>query len=185
VIDWQAPRNAYTLNEALCPRGLFQLQFGNRGNNRIYRFVQAARVKNSGQTILATELSGIQSLVRSTSLVDNSTPVSGSRRPVNGYDGSAGGRSIDEPYTIGYSRQIPKIAVTEIGKDPEANAGGTPLTLLDFVGRNHGRKRLDGKGYDVRVSNFLYLDGHVETKSVLDTVRTTFEWGEKFYTLEK
>ena len=34
VIDWQAPRLAYTVNEALCPRGLFRKFF--RGNLRAY-----------------------------------------------------------------------------------------------------------------------------------------------------
>ncbi|MFT3786939.1 MAG: prepilin-type N-terminal cleavage/methylation domain-containing protein [Tepidisphaeraceae bacterium] len=183
VIDWQAPRNAYTLNEALAPRGV--LVKGFRNSLRPYKFVQAARVKGSAKTILATELSGVPRVVKSTSLVDGSTDVSGSRRPVSGFVPTA--LPIDEPYRTPYNREIPRAVFTDLAKDPEKNAGGTPITLLDYVGRNHGRKKVNGKGYDARNSNFLYLDGHVELKSVLDTVGdgAKFEWGDRFYTLEK
>jgi prepilin-type N-terminal cleavage/methylation domain-containing protein/prepilin-type processing-associated H-X9-DG protein len=184
VIDWQAPRNAYTLNEALCPRGIFG-KMAPRGNLRNYRFVQAGRVKNSGGTILGTELSGVQDLVRSNSLIDNSTPVSGSRRPVNGFVPS-GGIPVDEPYKISPDPRytLDPVERAQLGKDPEANVGSSVQTLLDYVGRNHNRKRLDAKGYDTRISNFLYLDGHVESKSVLETL-TPFQWGERFYTLDR
>src|SRR3954454_19138818 len=56
VVDWQAPRLAYTVNEALCPRGLFRKFF--RGNLRSYKFVKAGVVRNPGGTILATEIWG-------------------------------------------------------------------------------------------------------------------------------
>lgn len=62
-------------------------------------------------------------------------------------------------------------------------------TRLDFVGRNHG----SGVKASDRLSNFLYLDGHVETKSILSTVpsdvtRTAinlgpWEWGSKCYSV--
>ena len=62
--------------------------------------------------------------------------------------------------------------------------GGNSLTRLDWVGRNHGhgRKQLDATGWNTGLSNFLYVDGHVETKSIRDTVQpNSFEWGDKFY----
>jgi prepilin-type N-terminal cleavage/methylation domain-containing protein/prepilin-type processing-associated H-X9-DG protein len=77
-------------------------------------------------------------------------------------------------------------------------SGGGPDTTLDFVGRNHGATgpklgtvsyvQPDGttktiSGWDMRSSNFLYLDGHVETKNVADTVYPLNQWGAKFYSL--
>ena len=65
----------------------------------------------------------------------------------------------------------------------------TPDTTLDFVGRNHGGKKYgtvggDTRGgWDLRKSNFLYVDGHVETKHVSETVYPRSQWGDDFYSL--
>ena len=64
-----------------------------------------------------------------------------------------------------------------IGHDVANGSGGT---RLDWVGRNHGKK--NHSDYDDRKTNFLYCDGHVETKNIRDTVEP-FEWGDKFFTL--
>ena len=34
----------------------------------------------------------------------------------------------------------------------------------------------------MRLTNFLYCDGHVETKHIRQTLKP-FEWGEKFYSV--
>lgn len=60
------------------------------------------------------------------------------------------------------------------------------MSKLDAVGRNH-----PGEGTTARtnVTNFVYMDGHVETKSILKTIpqnpgdTTPFEWGDKFYSI--
>ena len=182
VVDWQAPRVAYTVNEALCPRGIFQRFFSDRGNTRVYRYVKAGRVKNSAGTILAAEIWGTQPTVQTDSLIDGTTQVSASRRPVNAFSGGA--VKPEELYKATYTTQLTKAAASQLTKDPENNAGGALLTTLDWVGRNHGRKRFDNEGYDSRKTNFLYLDGHVLTKHVKDTIRDD-EWGDRFYSLEK
>ena len=80
--------------------------------------------------------------------------------------------------------------------DPQrtfAATGGIPApdTTLDFVGRNHGQKTVGAVGgdtrggWDLRRSNFLYLDGHVETKHVVETVYPTNQWGDEFYSLDQ
>src|SRR4029450_10941692 len=53
VEDTQAPRIAYTLNEAICGRNKFVVGF--QGTVRPYQYVRAGQVRNSGATILATE----------------------------------------------------------------------------------------------------------------------------------
>ena len=50
--------------------------------------------------------------------------------------------------------------------------------MLFRSGRNHG-----GGDYAQKKTNFLYADGHVETKMVEDTLSPSFEWGVEFYTL--
>ena len=61
---------------------------------------------------------------------------------------------------------------------PQNYDSNTTKTRLDWVGRNHGKG-----AYDKKKTNFLYLDGHVETKPVRDTLEPKFEWGEQFYSL--
>jgi prepilin-type N-terminal cleavage/methylation domain-containing protein/prepilin-type processing-associated H-X9-DG protein len=179
-IDWQAPRLAYTVNEALCPRGIFVKFFADRGNIRVYRFVRASRVKNAAETVLATEIWGSQQAVQTNSLTGGGEQVSASRRPLNGFTG--GIASPDQLYKVPINGTFFKATLADLGKDPERNAGASPQTLLDWVGRNHGRKTTDGQGFDSRKSNFLFLDGHVETKHVKDTVQP-FQWGDQFYSL--
>lgn len=179
-IDWQAPRLAYTINEALCPRGIFQRFFADRGNIRVYHFIKASRVSNSGSTILATEIWGSQLTVQTASLTGGTLPVSASRRPLNGFTGGIAGP--EQLYKVPYNGTFYRATLNDLSKNPEGNAGASPTTLLDWVGRNHGRRSIDANGYDTRKSNFLYLDGHVETKHVKETIEP-FQWGAQFYTL--
>ncbi len=76
---------------------------------------------------------------------------------------------------------------------PDDDAAGrrTVNCTLDYVGRNHGGPKRLGTvpgpngpigGWDLRVSNFLYLDGHVETKNVAATLYPQNQWGDQFYT---
>jgi len=66
---------------------------------------------------------------------------------------------------------------------PDPKPGFSPKSRLDWVGRNHGTYKLDGAGWDLRKTNFLYLDGHVETKHIRDTVKP-WQWGKTMYSLE-
>jgi prepilin-type processing-associated H-X9-DG protein len=60
--------------------------------------------------------------------------------------------------------------------------GFTAQSTLDWVGRNHGVKTLDNKGWDLRKTNFLYLDGHCESKDIRSTL-TPWQWGDTAYSL--
>jgi prepilin-type N-terminal cleavage/methylation domain-containing protein/prepilin-type processing-associated H-X9-DG protein len=200
LIDWQAPRLAYTVNEALCPRGIFQLYFSNRNNVRIYKFIQASRVKNPAGVVLATELWGIQALETTTSLIDGQTTVSGSRHPVNGINPGLTGATYvgaygQNPYGLPYTKNFVWATPNQLTSDPQTAVlvnGATPTSTLDWVGRNHGSYKLGnvagdslGRLWDLRQSNFLYVDGHVETKGVSETVYPVNQWGQDFYTLDK
>ena len=76
-----------------------------------------------------------------------------------------------------------RIQKSDLADDPEVYLlTQTSNTRLDWVGRNHGRKVLV-KGKDMRKTNFLYVDGHIETKTIYETLDPVFEWGEQFYSL--
>jgi prepilin-type processing-associated H-X9-DG protein len=196
VIDLQAPRLSYMLNEALTPRSVFSLNF--RSSKRYYHFVRPGDVTQSAATILATEFWGIQADMVTSSLVGGSGAVSNTRRPVSGISASLCSPAInggDSAYTLPVGGTFGWATIDKLAPDPvtyfQANPPQTvkPDTTLDFVGRNHGSRVLGSvpgssqSGWDLRSSNFLYVDGHVETKNVSATVYPINQWGGKFYSL--
>jgi prepilin-type N-terminal cleavage/methylation domain-containing protein/prepilin-type processing-associated H-X9-DG protein len=200
VIDLQAPRLSYMLNEALTPRSIFTLNFRS-GNTRYYNFVKAGSVSNSAGTIMATEMWGVQTIMEAASNTGGSGAVSNSRRPVSGISvhetSLQPGSSIpkaDSPYNLVVGGQFGWAKIDDMTPDPITKFGSlttvpNPDTTLDFIGRNHGGRSLGNVpgstqgGWDMRKSNFLYVDGHVETKHVSETVYPLSQWGAKFYSL--
>jgi prepilin-type N-terminal cleavage/methylation domain-containing protein/prepilin-type processing-associated H-X9-DG protein len=176
VIDDQAPRCAYTLNEALSPRNKFALGFQNAV--RVYQLVVASSIPNPAGTILATEWGPDGARMNQQYQQAQGNAVSfnlWSHLPIHGFIGLNG---TDDMYTLppgtGYRR------VTAADLDPDPLSITTETTRLDWVGRNHGHANT---GYpNQRTSNFLYLDGHVDCKSIYDTL-APFEWGQTFFTL--
>ena len=195
VVDLQAPRLAYMLNEALAPRSIFVKGF--RNAIRPYKFVRAGNVQHNAETILATEFWGTQSTMIATSNIDSASPVSNTRRPVSGISAALSGLSSpDKAYTLPIGGNFVWATVNRLTPAPEASFAGTapgsvpnPDTTLDFVGRNHGVRKTGSvagdtrSGWDLRKSNFLYVDGHVETKHVSETVYPRSQWGDQFYSL--
>jgi prepilin-type processing-associated H-X9-DG protein len=56
----------------------------------------------------------------------------------------------------------------------------TPLNnKLELVGRNHGRDPKTAR------TNFLYCDGHVETKTIEETLVPVFQWGATVYSVPR
>ena len=174
VIDEQAPRCAYTVNEAVCPRNKFVPGF--QGASRTYHYVTS--VKNGGSCILATEWNPNWRIVEDAGRSNPGQAVCKSHRPVHGFVGLSGELNMEQlqPDAFGGRPTYRKVRKNELSVT-EPQPGGTIATRLDWVGRNHG----SGPWKDKK-SNFLYVDGHVETKSILLTVEP-FEWGERFFTL--
>jgi prepilin-type N-terminal cleavage/methylation domain-containing protein/prepilin-type processing-associated H-X9-DG protein len=170
VIDQQVPRLAYTLNEALCPRNKYVLGF--QGALRVYQYVKATQVADSSETILGTEWSETGARIGSVSNPSEYECVS--HRPVHGFVGLDG--TLDM-YLLSTDTAFRRVTAADL--DPDPSSSTTVTTRLDWVGRNHGQL----SGYpDKRRSNFLYVDGHVETKSIYETL-TPFQWGQQFYSL--
>ena len=181
VVDIQAPRTAYTLNEALCGRNKFQ--FGFQSAVRRYQWVRAGSVRNSGGTILATEFIDDWKIVSDAPRTGGASAVSKSHRPVHAFKAISGAG----PAALNMERIAPAAAYRRVNyadltpNTPVNYDSNTSGSRLDWVGRNHGKAR----EYDKRTTNFLYLDGHVESKNIAETLAPKFEWGEQFYSLRE
>lgn len=184
--DDQAQRLAYTFNEALCGR--------NKGTTRQFQNVRLVQVDNPSGTILATEF------IDEWGVFSAPDPVCKAYRPVSGWRAKGTGvgdancdiaGSIPAGFTNLRMTNATDFYTTAAGPsvDPIGDylagsySSATWSTRLDWVGRHHARTGVyvDGK------TNFLYLDGHVELKSILQTVpanstaTTPWEWGKLPY----
>ena len=195
VVDYQSPRCAYTLNEAICPRGdTLQIDTTNDSQQvNTEQYVKAGSVAHSGDTILATEFTGLAGVVQGDPHIGagvNGSVVK-SHRPVNGFcspivSGVGGNLRalVDYPPSVTVFANSTGYAGQFISTDPQPNGA---LSFLDWVGRNHGPRvyglvKGSNQRWNLQKTNFLYLDGHVETKHITDTLNP-FEWGDKIYTL--
>ena len=191
AVDLQAPRLAYMLNEALTPRSRMAIGWS-KNPSVYYHWVQASHVLHSADTVLASEMWGIQSLVTTASQGSSGGVVSNSRRPVSGFSASLSGVSGggDKLYTVGSAAQLQLATLKQMNNDPSFSPSTAPDVSLDYIGRNHGGRRKLGsvsgdplnRQWDLRTSNFLYVDGHVENKNVAATVYPRNQWGDRFYT---
>ncbi len=180
-VDYQAPRLAYTLNEVLCPRNKFASNMP--GNpTRLAQYVRAGSVKGSADVILATEFTQISTIVLDTGDVGGGL-VCKSHRPVHAFKSLTGGGTNIDLWTPGSG--VVRVAINDLASNPVP--GTTPKTRLDWVGRNHGimkQGRVGGgdlrNDWDLRKTNFLYLDGHVETKHISETL-SPWQWGTTLY----
>jgi prepilin-type N-terminal cleavage/methylation domain-containing protein/prepilin-type processing-associated H-X9-DG protein len=185
--DQQAPRLAYTVNEAIMGR--------NKTNASVERapafpgamnvYVKSNEIKKASQTILATEMArDLRYFEDGAFAGDPDASGSGNgvyktHRPVNALSIGVANNYVESrpgtPVPV-FVAQAPPVTV---------NFSDTPTSLLWWVGRNHG------KGAAAR-TNFLYVDGHVETKLLEDTLGRSrsgrinvsgYEWGDKVWSI--
>lgn len=182
IIDCQAKRCAFTVNEALCPRNRFVIGF--EGTQKPSRLVKENLIDQRSRTILLTEWPADGQRLSGT----NST-LSLSYMPVHGFRGL--GKMVgsdrydlnmlatDSTKACSIYGNFRKLDTNDLSADP------TPYRLspprLDWVGRNHKGSR---GNFNMKRSSFFYMDGHTELKSIYETVeKTCYEWGVKFYSL--
>jgi prepilin-type N-terminal cleavage/methylation domain-containing protein/prepilin-type processing-associated H-X9-DG protein len=182
INDLQAPRCAYAVNEAICPRNKWPLGFEGAGHS--YQFVHAGTIPNSSDTILATEWTQNWQMIQAASKTDGAAEVCESHRGVHGFEilGGQGPEIWQQPAASFGRPSYVRAPLSDVIGDPQPS-GNIPSTLLSAVGRNHGQKKLDSRGNDERKTNFLYVDGHVETKNIVDTIAPTWQWGDWFFSL--
>ena len=177
VVDEQAKRCAFTVNQALFPANHFVIGF--QGACRPCRYVRDSSVDNPAGTIMATEWTTDWRL-----LVDASgNGVCRSYLPVHGFSGlgPAAVNNRCDTRLFGCKRPcwaaMRRFTPADIVAEP--SLPGASLPWLDWVGRNHQRKGLVGS----HSSNFLFADGHVVNTTIFDTLQS-FQWGSEFYSLQ-
>ena len=173
--DLQAPRMAYTANAAIMPRNKWTSEMS--GGPRLNRFVRETELKGASDIILLTEFN--RNWIAA-ARAQGGNYLSKSHRPVNPFWHSASG--YDEYGSDRQGFRYGRIGDDTYGLRPldviENAPGlieGTQGSELNAVGRHHpGGDKLGGS------ADFLYSDGHVERKTVLQTMQQR-EWGERYY----
>lgn len=182
VVDLQAERCAFTVNEALCPRNRFRVGF--EGVQRPSRVVSLLKVRRLGDTILMAEWPDDWRII-----AGPDSDVSDSHLPVHGFRGlgeMVGQDRYDLNMTVSDSERpcessgaFRRVNADDLSNAPTGSRRYPPR--LDWVGRNHSGIVTRT---NMKTSSFFYLDGHAELKTVYDTVaETDFEWGDKIYSL--
>ena len=177
VVDSQAARCAFTVNEVLCPRNRFKVNF--EGALKVSRLVKSAEVKGPHNTVLMTEWVDDWEIV--TNLVDN---VSMSYMPIHGFKGM--GKMWPDRYDLNMVEEAEILCsaegvyrrVTHYDISTTPNTNRRYPSRLDWVGRNHGNKN-NGEAH------FYYADGHIESKTVYESIDAAdFEWGQTVYSIK-
>jgi prepilin-type N-terminal cleavage/methylation domain-containing protein/prepilin-type processing-associated H-X9-DG protein len=177
VVDDQAARCAFTVNQALFPANHFVAGF--QDAYRPCQYVRDSSVANPAGTITATEWTTDWRL-----LVDAAgDPVCRSHLPVHGFFGLGPALVNDHYDTRKFGCPRPCLAAMRRLTPSDLSASpafpGASLPRLDWIGRNHQRKGLIGS----RSSNFVFADGHAVNTTVFDTLQP-FQWGKEFHSLQ-
>ena len=138
--------------------------------------MRGGNISNSSKTILASEWDGNWSVVAATGDIDNNAIVCKSHRSVSGFYNPVGGGGWNNLYEAAPNKPLLRIAPGQVDIGPKSG----PVTYsINGLGRNHGTGQIKNKK-----TNFLYVDGHVESKLVEETVDPSdFQWGEKCWSL--
>jgi prepilin-type N-terminal cleavage/methylation domain-containing protein/prepilin-type processing-associated H-X9-DG protein len=179
-VDLQPARVAFTANAAIIPRNKFP---GYSPGVRSNRLVSPSEIEVPANTIMGSEFNENWRVV-----ADNG--LSKSHRPVLGFTHLASSTVGNEVYNIPSRSGGPSgfiyPNVSELASMEFLDTATDILTntncQLNAIGRHHsGNMTLDGKDLGGR-ANFMYCDGHVETRYVSETIKDR-QWGEKFYSL--
>ena len=124
--------------------------------------------------------------------------LSKARRGFSGFaEGTSGALSMDKAYAATDASKFVPGKTADMVADPTGDqswvSASNITSTLNFAGRNHGSKKLGSvagpngaiSGWDLRTSNVLYLDGHVENKNIAERVYPINQWGTRFYSLTR
>jgi len=170
--DRQAKRMAYTGNGAIFPRNKFYLG----GTPRKNQLVIIDRITFPVKTILATEFLENNNWA---SISDNM--VSKSHRSIMPFIGGSAGPDVYNEPDVGtgvrffYPNESAILRSQDLG-DSLIRDGNS---ILNAVGRHHPGAR--DKAYG-GTANFVFVDGHVERMTVLDSIRQK-KWGDRVYSI--
>ena len=184
VVDFQVPRCAFAVNEAIVPRNKFaEVVRGTSVNGLLSTRISIANVKDNANVILATEYNPDPKVVSEANDPQATTFVFKSHRPVHG---------ADHPLGYNFSQVNTGVGFFPASPPPVPTVPGGNYNRLAWVGRIHTAK---GKrdGQELKSTDFLYVDGHVENKLIEQTLPRTdtnpagdqYEWGNPIYALKQ
>jgi len=175
-MDRQVRRCAFTGNAAIFPRN----KFAQEGAPRVNVFVKDSDIQFTSQTILITEFNanrGYEAIK-----VSNEGELFKSHRPVTPFIGLSSGTLVyAEPLAVREQGRYTYPRLDAILAEDEVPGGAineSTNTTLNAVGRHHPGKK-SGKG---GTTNFAYVDGHVSSQTLEDTVAKRL-WGDKFWSM--
>ena len=201
--DKQAPRTAFTANAVIMPRNKFKQEDASNTYPRHNRLVKPTEIQRPGEVILLTEFNENWQAIEG---VDSGTSslVSKSHRPIlpfthsgTGFAGYAVYQADKDQtryeYGTGYNTASVSWGLRSwatISNPVNHFIDGETGHQLNAVGRHHPGKwkadTQDGSGLNQQdmggTTMFLYCDGHVERKTILETLQN-LEWGKKFYSI--
>jgi prepilin-type N-terminal cleavage/methylation domain-containing protein/prepilin-type processing-associated H-X9-DG protein len=176
--DRQAARVAFTGNSAIFPRNKFSTGSGTIRKNQLVRTALVDGSQRGGsKTILAAEFfdnrSNWGSLYKNAGNGDTSGVIA-SHRPVDPFVGLSSGSNFYNEANTGSVPRFVYPAESSIRETSQLGVGEieNSQTTLNAVGRHHAGG----------VSNFAFVDGHVEAMTVKESVRQRL-WGDRFYSL--
>jgi prepilin-type N-terminal cleavage/methylation domain-containing protein/prepilin-type processing-associated H-X9-DG protein len=196
--DMQAPRMAFTANAAIIPRNKFAADDKTNQYPRHNRLVKPTEIQRPAEVILLTEFNENWKTLG----VNGSNGIlSKSHRPILPFTHSGTGfadyavyeAQKDQTrfeYGTGYKTDTVSWGLQSLAKISNQDnhyLNGETGHPLNAVGRHHpGSWKAttdEGANQDMGgTTMFLYCDGHVERKTVYDTVKN-LEWGKKFYSI--
>ncbi len=175
--DKQAPRLAFAANAAVMPRNKIHLSDGVRRN----KFVNASAIQAKRQVILATELhdNWISSAVgQAGGLVSKShRSIQAFYHPGSGTNEYQADAEVQFEYDFNGDSETYGLRPYANIKDTVGLIDGQGGTIMETnaVGRHHpGGDKFGG------TANFLYIDGHVERKTIHQTLEAR-EWGDRYW----
>lgn len=179
ITDKQARRMAYTANAAIVPRNKFTSILSGSAQRR-NQCVNEGRIKGGRSVILAAELNKNWKL---SAVQEGGIFLSKSHRSVSPFwnigsgadefaSSTAGGFTYGPPGVTNYGL-LPATAL----EDRYGVIDGVGDPEINVIGRHHpGGDTLGG------TTNFLFIDGSVARRTVLETMRRR-EWGLAYYSL--
>lgn len=182
VTDRQATFMSYTANACVMPRNKLGNVPSPGGGQRRNRFVRESEIENTGKTMLATEFNRSWKAIGTQS--EGGYKVK-SHRPLNPfYNPGTGYNEYGAPATVGVYQYWQDANRRDYNLEP-LNRVDDPGVVQDIedgtrselnsVGRHHpGGDFLGG------TANFLFCDGHVARKTILQTL-VDRDWGRKYY----
>ncbi len=177
--DRQAPWVAYTGNAAVLPRNKIHLSDGVRRN----KFVNASAIQAKRQVILATELhdNWITSAVSQAGglLSKSHRSIQAFYHPGSGTNEYQADVEVQFEYDFEGDSKTYGLRPYASIKDTVGLIDGQGGTIMETnaVGRHHpGGDKFGG------TANFVYIDGHVERKTIHQTLEAR-EWGDHYWGL--